>query len=195
VTAPPAGRHLPWRKWNNLLHRDLGYLAVGLTLVYAVSGIAVNHTHDWNPSFRYVRQTETFTPLVVTDRETLVTELVQALDLPGPPRESFRSAPHLVQLFYDGWSVEADVLAGTALVERPRERLVLRDLNRLHLNHLRGLWTWAADAYAGVLAFLAVSGMFVLKGKKGLSGRGKWLVGAGVLVPVVAIVWARYFGA
>ena len=30
-----------WRGLNRALHRELGHLAVGLTLVYAISGIAV----------------------------------------------------------------------------------------------------------------------------------------------------------
>lgn len=164
---------------------------MGLTLVYAVSGIAVNHIDDWNPNYRFVRQHETFEPLPVTDRDTLVRQLVEVLELPGMPRESFRTAPHEVQLFYDGWSVEADVRAGEALVERPKERLLLRDANRLHLNQLGLLWTLAADAYAGVLAFLAVSGMFVLKGKRGLAGRGKWLVGAGLALPILVVLLNR----
>ncbi len=188
------GKRVVWRKWNNILHRDLGYLAVGLTLVYAISGLAVNHTDDWNPSFRFVRQQERFDPLPVTDRETMERALVDVLDLPGPPKDSFRSSPHKIQLFYDGWTVDADVEAGVAMVERPRERLVLRDMNRLHLNHPRGLWTYVADVYAGVLCLLAVTGMFVLKGRKGLTGRGKWLVGAGVLVPLVAVGLVRGCG-
>ena len=29
-----------------MIHRDVGYLVVGLTLIYAISGIAVNHIDD-----------------------------------------------------------------------------------------------------------------------------------------------------
>ena len=46
------------------LHRDAGYLAVGLTIVYAVSGLAVNHVSDWDPSFKsYERVRTVATPL------------------------------------------------------------------------------------------------------------------------------------
>jgi len=31
------------RRWNNALHRDIGYLAFGMTLIYALSGIILNH--------------------------------------------------------------------------------------------------------------------------------------------------------
>ncbi len=35
-----------WRPTLRALHRDIGYLAVGLTFVYAASGLAVNHIED-----------------------------------------------------------------------------------------------------------------------------------------------------
>ena len=34
---------MKWRKWFRILHRDIGYVAVALTLAYGLSGIAVNH--------------------------------------------------------------------------------------------------------------------------------------------------------
>ena len=49
-------RPFPWRKWNNILHRDAGYLVVGMTIIYALSGIALNHLRDWNPSYEVTRQ-------------------------------------------------------------------------------------------------------------------------------------------
>lgn len=177
-----------WRRLNNVLHRDLGYLAAGLTLVYAISGVAVNHRHHWNPSWKVDVETRSFEPVPVSDRETMTAALVRRLELPGPPKSSFRSAPHLVELFYEGWSVKADAAKGTATIERPRGRLALREMNFLHLNEPKGLWTWVADLYAGVLALLAVTGLFVLKGKNGLSGRGKWLTGIGVAIPLLALL-------
>ena len=31
---------------------DVGYLVVGLTVIYAISGIAINHIDDWNANFK-----------------------------------------------------------------------------------------------------------------------------------------------
>lgn len=176
-----------WRKLNNVLHRDLGYLAAGLTLVYAVSGVALNHRHHWNPSWKVRVEERTFAPVPVSDRETMAAALVERLALPGPPKSSFRSAPHLVELFYEGWSVKADANAGRATIERPRGRFALREMNFLHLNEPKGLWTWAADLYAAVLGLLAITGLFVLKGKNGFAGRGRWLAGIGVALPLLAL--------
>ena len=44
-----------WRRINHALHRDIGFLCVGLTLLYALSGIAVNHMHDWNANYSIER--------------------------------------------------------------------------------------------------------------------------------------------
>ena len=54
--GPGAGARRNWRKLNNALHRDVGYLIVGLTIVYGVSGLAVNHRADWNPSYRTAKR-------------------------------------------------------------------------------------------------------------------------------------------
>jgi hypothetical protein len=165
---------------------------VGLTVIYAISGIAVNHMHHWNPNYRFERVEERLEPIPAGDRSTMVALAVERLGLPGMPVESFRPNPEILQLFYDGWSVDVDVVAGVAQVERPRDRIILRDSNFLHLNHPKGSWTYVADVYALLLLFLAVSGMFVLKGRTGLTGRGKWFILAGLLVPVLYLVFLRY---
>jgi hypothetical protein len=182
-----------WRHVNNAVHRDVGYFCAALTVVYAVSGIAVNHTHQWNPSYRVDREERRFEPVPVGERDEMVTALVARLGLPAPS-SSFRSAPHLVDLFYDGWSVKADAAAGRALIERPNPRFLLKDANGLHLNHPKGIWTWIADLYALALGFLAVSGLFILKGRTGLAGRGKWFLVAGLLLPVLFVVYSRAVG-
>ena len=48
------------------------------------------------------------------------------------------------------------------------------------LNHAKKLWTWFADLYVLALFFLALTGIFVLLEKKGITGRGAWFTGAGV---------------
>lgn len=167
---------------------------MALTVVYAVSGIAVNHMHQWNPNYKFERVEQRLEPIPVTDRETMVAQAVERLGLAQLPTESFRPAPQTLQLFYDGWSVEVDAAAGIAVIERPRDRILLRDFNFLHLNHAKGLWTLVADLYAGLLLLLAITGMFVLKGRKGLAGRGKWWVAAGLVVPAAFVVVLRYLG-
>jgi len=39
------------RKWNRIIHRDLGYIFFGMSIIYGLSGIALNHIGDWNPDY------------------------------------------------------------------------------------------------------------------------------------------------
>jgi uncharacterized protein len=66
---------------------------------------------------------------------------------------------------------------------------VLFQVNALHLNQLKGLWTYVADAFAIALMVLATTGMTMMKGDQGLLGRGKWFVGAGLLIPIGFILY------
>jgi len=47
-------------------------------------------------------------------------------------------------------------------------RPIIYETNVLHLNHHKRLWTWVADAFAVSLALLAITGMFLIKGKQGI---------------------------
>ncbi len=186
-----ARRRFRSRKLLRDLHRDVGYLVAFLVVAYAISGIAVNHVADWNPNYRFEVEERSFTPFTPGSRGEAAARLVELLGLPGPPRDVFRATPTDVKLFYDGWTVTADTAAGRAVVERPHERFVLFDLNWLHLNKGKGAWTWIADAFALALLFLGLSGPFLLTGRQGLAGRGKWLVLAGILVPLAFLLLRR----
>ena len=39
------------RKWLRIIHRDMGYIFFGMSMVYGISGIALNHLGDWNPDY------------------------------------------------------------------------------------------------------------------------------------------------
>src|SRR3954468_16598061 len=43
--------------WVRALHRDFGFLVIGLTVIYAFSGLAVNHVADWDPNFQSYERT------------------------------------------------------------------------------------------------------------------------------------------
>ena len=45
-----------------------------------------------------------------------------------------------------------------------------------------------ADLFALALIFLAISGLFMIKGKNSITGRGKWLTAGGVLIPLVFLL-------
>ena len=176
-----------WRHWNNALHRDIGFLCIGLTLVYAISGVAVNHISQWNPSYR-VERIETNIGQVSgnpTDADTIRTILAR-LDETGKLESSYRPDPHSLQLFVDGRSILIDLGTGHVVHDRAIPRPVLREMNFLHLNHPKKSWTWIADVYAVALGFLAVSGMLMIRRKT--MHRGVVLTGIGFVIPLLFLV-------
>lgn len=171
-----------WGRLNRALHRDLGYFFAGLTLLYAISGIALNHAGDFNPSYNVEKET---IRAAVIPQEGNEETILSAVGAKGPVKTVFRPAPGKIQIITEGENIAADTVTGEISVERIRERPLIFPLNYLHLNHPKGAWTYAADIYALALAFLAASGLFLVKGKNGLMGRAMVLTGAGMLLPVV----------
>lgn len=184
-----SGADVNWRRINNVLHRDIGYLSVGLTLAYGISGLAVNHRADWNPNYSHQRTTRQIAPIVAGDRDTAVAEALRQLEVTEPPRNAFRPNPETLQIFFEQRTYAIDLPTGAVIVETNRPRPVLYEFNQLHLNTPKGVWTVIADVYAVALIGLAITGMFVLKGRTGLKGRGAWLVGLGIVIPLAYWVW------
>src|SRR3954462_13829105 len=78
------------RAFLRSLHRDAGYLAVGLTFVYALSGLAVNHVADRDPSFdNYEGTHQLAAPLSGTDAQ-ISQRVLDALKIHDSPRDVYR---------------------------------------------------------------------------------------------------------
>lgn len=177
---------MKWRKWNVIIHRDLGYLCFGLTILYVISGVAVNHMHDWNPTYALEnRITEVDLDVVdhSDDRAITAAVLVQ-LGETGELKNIYRQDAQTLKIFVVNNNLTVDIREGRVFQEKSNKRPLLYQANFLHLNHAKKLWTWFADLYAVSLGVLAISGILVLKGKKGFGGRGKWLVGLGFAIPI-----------
>ncbi len=182
---------MKWRKWNNIIHRDLGYLCFGLSIIYAISGFMVNHTHNWNPNYKITQTRFQIQPpgINMEMTEGNIKGLLSKIGESEEYKDIFQPRPERLQVFREGVLYNFYLDSGNVLKEEIKERKVIRPMNLLHLNAPKQLWTYFADFYAISLGILAITGLFVLKGKKGLSGRGKWWTVAGVLIPIVFIVW------
>ena len=179
-------RRFQLRPWLRAIHRDVGYLAVGLTIIYALSGLAVNHIGQWDPSFDNFERTHELGPLAGSDAEIAAT-VADRLGVAGTPREIYRAAPDQLDVTYDQRTLHVNPQSGQVIDEGQEPRFFLRLANWLHLNRGKKAWTYAADTYAAALLFLACSGLFMIKGRKGLVGRGLVLVMIGIAVPVAYV--------
>jgi len=180
-----------WRKWFRALHRDVGYVAVALTIAYALSGLAVNHIEDWNPNYRFETERFDLGPLPPGSIAAQADHVVARLKLdPAAVRGHFQESATDLRIFLpDGQDVRVDTATGRGRVKTITTRAVLFEVNALHLNNLKGVWTYVADLFAIALMFLALTGVTMMKGDRGITGRGKWFVGAGLLIPVGFIIY------
>jgi hypothetical protein len=180
-----------WRKWFRALHRDVGYVAVALTIAYALSGLAVNHIEDWNPNYRFTTERFDLGPLPPGEHQAQADHVVARLKLdPREVRGHFAESARDLRVFLpDGQDVRVDVTTGRGRIKTITTRAVLFEVNALHLNNLKGVWTYVADLFAVALMFLAITGTTMMKGDRGITGRGKWFVGAGLLIPIGFIIY------
>lgn len=174
-------------RMNVAVHRDVGYVCASLILAYCLSGIALNHVNEWNPDFVITKDTvvltrsytkEEITKDVIAGFGKLVGEDdYKVYDFPIPDQ---------VKIYYDNASLHLNLAAGRGIYEKVSRRPVVYHVNALHLNRLKG-WNWAADAFGFILIVLSLTGLFVLRGRYGITRRGKWLIAAGMLPPLVAL--------
>jgi len=175
-----------WRGWLRAIHRDFGYVAVGFTVIYALSGLAINHIKDWDPNFTSSEQTMKIAPIAddVPDAEA-VRRVTTAAGMDAPD-DVFRAGDELRLSYSDGASV---VLVGDQLtVQKRSPRFFLRIANWLHYNRGKAAWTYVADVYAFMLLYLAISGIFMIKGRLGFKWRGATLVSLGIAAPIAYVV-------
>ncbi len=177
---------MKWRKFNIAIHRDLGYLCFGLTILYVISGIAVNHIQDWNPTYALEKRVDAIDlgGLDLFDDRAVTTAVLAQLGESGELKNIYRQDASILKIFVVDNNLTVDLDNARVFQEKSNKRPLLYQANFLHLNHAKKLWTWFADLYALCLGALAVSGILILKGRKGLAGRGKWLVGAGLVIPL-----------
>ena len=175
------------RKWNRVIHRDLGYLAVGLTLIYAISGFVVNHVHDWNPNYEisHIKSNVGKIDLSKNDIDISVKKILNRLSLPSQYKTTFRPEPKILRIFLKDNTIDVNIETGETIQEIVKTRPLIYEMNFLHLNHPKKVWTYVADLYAISLALLAITGLFVLKGKQGITGRGAWFTIAGFILPII----------
>ena len=176
-----------WRAWLRAIHRDVGYLAIGFTVIYAISGIAQNHIEDWGDvSYKATETTSTIPEIPASTPDADAYARVIAAAHLGPPTSKLRAGDEIRLEYANGSKA---TLIGTQLTVQARSRrMFIGAANWLHTARHKKGWKYVADGFAVFLLYLAISGIFMIKGKLGLRGRGAFLISIGVAVPIAAVL-------
>jgi uncharacterized protein len=180
------------RRWNNASHRDIGYLCFGMTIIYAISGIVLNHFKSGDflhPD--YSKTYKVFKAPLPKDGKADKTYVLSVLEQEGVKKnfKSFISGDGYVRIFLTNGSVYVDLTNGEAQLEKMTTRYVIKEFNLLHYNNIKRFYTWFSDLYAAGLIILAITGLFILRGRNGIIGRGAWLTAIGIIIPALFLLF------
>ena len=180
---------LNWRKWFRVVHRDFGYLFFGITLIYSISGIALNHLDDWNPNYIITRKEVSIDPSLITPTisKNEMREIMKNIGEDKNYKNHYFPQPGQLKIFLKGGSIMVNTQTGQGLLERVERRPIFREMNFLHYNPAVS-WTLVSDIFAGALILLAITGLFLVRGAKGITGRGAWLTALGIVVPIIFLI-------
>lgn len=171
-------------RWMRIIHRDLGFLMVGISLIYAISGFILNHMDGKDPAFKVTKETLSFEKGLTAEE---LTQLWADKELPSL-KKVMRIDDERSRLMLDGGMGIYHSATGQAVYEKHTRNDFIYWINKLHYNKVAG-WTFMADIFAFALFFFAISGLLIVKGKKGLRGSGKWYLIAGLLIPILYLLF------
>ncbi len=177
------------RKLNRVLHRDISYFFAGMVIIYSISGIALNHLHQWNPN--YIISNVQFTAQLPSDTSKISKDLIE--NIVNEYDESkilsyYYPKKSTLKAFVKGGTVTFNLDSGTAVIEKIQRRPFFSQLNFLHYNNPQRWWTAFSDAFAVGLIVITITGLFIIKGKNGITRRGAVLTLAGLILPVLALI-------
>ena len=156
------------RKWNNLIHRDIGYFFFGLTIIYAISGIAMNHKvmKHWNPE--YVIENKNFQTKLDLNKSMITDEKILTLLSEINEKKVFKKYyfpnNNTLKIFIKNGSIIINLKTNKGQLEKINKRPVFNQFDYLHYNP-NIWWTFFSDIYAVALIVLAITGLFVIRGK------------------------------
>jgi len=174
------------RKLLRILHRDFGYFIVGMTIVYGVSGILLNHRYDFNPDYQiYITEFDSNLRGKTNATALEVKNALEVLDRDVVYKKHYVNNQGMLKVFIENGEVLINPLTGKGTMQYLQRRPIFFEMNKLHRATLGTLWKWVSDGMAVILIFVAVTGLVLLKGKRGFNRWGWWLTIAGIVIPLV----------
>lgn len=173
-------------KLNRVTHRDLGYLIAGLAIIYAISGITLNHKNDWNPN--YIIENWTFTTDIPVTKETfnddVARKILKNIQSDAKFKTSYFPTGDKATIFIDGGFIQINAVNGEGVFQRISKRPLFYQFNFLHYNPGKW-WKYFSDIFCLALIIVTITGTLIIKGKNGITKRGAILTIIGIILPLL----------
>ncbi len=164
-----------FRQLMRSLHRDIGFLMIGITLIYALSGIVLVY-RDTNFLKRERQIEKQLDPNLETD------QLGQALRMRMFKVEKTEGD---IVYFGNGTYNKSTGLAKYSVTSLPA---FLNKINGLHKTTSRGKTHWFTTVFGVLLIFLAISSFWMFKAGSKSFKRGLLFSAIGLLAAVIMLL-------
>lgn len=175
------------KKVSRRLHSDFGFFISGLLLLYAISGIALNHLDDWNPDF-IIQKEEFSIDKKYSGDEFSREDALQISKQIG--RDTYKvydfPTPNQVKIYYDNATFHLNLISGIGVFEQVERRPLFYEANLFHKNTIKA-WKWFSDIFAAFLILITITGIIMTYGTLQFRDRGKWFLLAGIFIPIIAL--------
>ena len=171
------------------LHRDTAYFYVGLIISFSISGIALNHRTTWNPR-QYVVDSKEISVQSPQDpkqiNEAFAKQLAAEWGLAND-YQSVRVRGEEARIYFDGSVADFDIKSGKGMLETVRKRPLLAEMTLLHQTTNKA-WIWYSDIFGLGMLLIAITGMFIARGKESFRKRGWMFALVGIIFPLIFLV-------
>ena len=167
-------------------HRDLAYYFVGLIIAFAFSGIFLNHRQSWNPR-RYTYQVKEVTiPAMMKEQVTdsFIANFTAQQQIEDNLRRFAVDDKNTLRISYTMNDVTIDLTTGKGKIESYRTTPLLGQMTQLHIDTSKW-WIYYSDVFGMAMLTIAITGMFIEKGKNSFRQRGWWLALLGMIFPLI----------
>lgn len=181
-----------FRKYCRRIHSHLSFFFVGVVLIYAISGITMNHLKDFNPQYMisvkdYVADGKY--PHLQNFTKNQVLDLLKEVDEDGNYTKHYYPNKSTMKVFLkNGSSYTLNTQTGDVKYESLQKRPFFSQLAFLHYNPGKW-WTIFSDVFAVCLIIISLTGLFINKGKYGIKGIGGIELIAGLLMPILFLIF------
>jgi len=162
-------------RWMRVLHRDIGFFVIGLTVIYCISGIMLTYRDtDFLKSESQIEKT--------VDARLGANQLSRVLHL----RELQVLSEDEKKIHFSKGTYDKET--GVVSYVSKELPLVLKTFNNLHFVSSKDTRHWFTSLYAILLLFLALSSFWMYKPNNTYFKRGLTTATLGVFVSLVLIL-------
>jgi len=114
-------------------------------------------------------------------------DILRSINAPDKFKTFYFPSGNKVTIFIEGGSIQINSNTGEGLIEKITRRPLLYQMNFLHYNPGKW-WKYFSDIYCVALILVTITGLFIIKGRNGITKRGAILTIVGVILPLLFLL-------